>query len=120
MGTSREGKSSKTSVCNIRGESYLPKIKDGQLSLDISGAPQFVTLAGFEPAPNAGRHRAGDEVIGPGIPPGIERGFLTFAASAMSISRFVVVPASTRVESNSDAPTFVAQLQACRSVPKGG
>lgn len=59
MGTSREGKSSKMSVCNIRGESYLPKIKDGQLSLDISGAPQFVTLAGFEPAPNAGRHRDG-------------------------------------------------------------
>lgn len=47
MGTSREGKSSKTSVCNIRGESYLPKIKDGQLSLDISGAPQFVTLVGM-------------------------------------------------------------------------
>ncbi len=39
------GKTARTTAGNIRGETYQPKLKDGKLSLEISGTPQFVTLA---------------------------------------------------------------------------
>ena len=46
------GKTARPGVCNIRGETYQPKLKDGKLSIEISGTPQFVTLVDLSLRPS--------------------------------------------------------------------
>ena len=41
-----QGKTVKAAVCDVRGGTYVPKVRDGLLSLEISGTPQFATLDG--------------------------------------------------------------------------